>query len=385
MTSSYPFDALFEPQLCQDPYPVYEALRLIDPLYFDERRNLWVLCSYTDVRQALQDSRTFSSSPSSFEQTLLGADGEDHLRVRKIVSRHMSADLHARLREFINVQADVLVEDIAHREHSEILAGLATDLPSRVAMQLLGLDASEAEIFSRYANAIESASNHLLPSEERETAHGLVAELEGFLQHQFSTARRQSGLALECLYETTEALTHRERLDVGMLLTVAATQTTTSLITSAVNIIAREPELFQLLRRDVTRIPLFIEEVLRYESTVQRSLRVVVRDTSFRGRTMHAGSNMLLMLGAANRDPEKFVNAQRFDALRQPNGHLSFGWGQHRCIGRSIARMEATSIIKAMVSKLSFVAPARPDAIKYRNDLFIRIPTRLDIVCRKKE
>ena len=297
----------------------------------------------------------------------------------------MSADLHARLREFINVQADVLVEDIAHREHSEILAGLATDLPSRVAMQLLGLDASEAEIFSRYANAIESASNHLLPSEERETAHGLVAELEGFLQHQFSTARRQSGLALECLYETTEALTHRERLDVGMLLTVAATQTTTSLITSAVNIIAREPELFQLLRRDVTRIPLFIEEVLRYESTVQRSLRVVVRDTSFRGRTMHAGSNMLLMLGAANRDPEKFVNAQRFDALRQPNGHLSFGWGQHRCIGRSIARMEAVSIIKAMVSKLSFVAPARPDAIKYRNDLFIRIPTRLDIVCRKKE
>jgi hypothetical protein len=190
---------------------------------------------------------------------------------------------------------------------------------------------------------------------------------------------------LDCLYRNDAGLTPDERIDVAMLLIAAATQTTTSLIASAVLIMLRDASMLPLLQREPRVIPLFVEEVLRYESPVQRTSRTALRDTVISGRAMSAGAELLVLLGAANRDPAEFPDANILVPHRHPNNHLSFGYGSHRCIGLSLSRLEAVAVITSIVNKLSFLALIDTVApIIYKNNLTIRSPLQLKVACTRR-
>lgn len=379
--------ALFDASMCQDPYPVYESLRRIDPLYFDDKRNLWVISSYSAVRRALQDP-AITTYKSHLGRTLFGADGEPHARVRQILARELTSAKHAQLKKFIDATAEALIAAAARNGRSEVVAAVGIPLPRAVGMQLLGLEQDIGlDTVSGYAHAATETFNSLLTPSERERHLKVFAEFKAFVSDHLGRPPPPTELALHCLFDGAAGLTLEERVDVGMLLLVAATETTASLTASAIGIVARNPDLFRMLRGDASLVPPFVEEVLRYEPPAQRITRTVARDTSICGRTLRAGSEMLLLLAAANRDPDQFEDPQLFKPFRQPNDHLSFGWGPHRCIGLRVARLETISVLNAVLRNFDSLSLSgnTADAIEYRKNFFLRSPLRLDIVCRRNE
>ena len=381
MTPGEPAPDVFASEFCQNPYPAYQALREFNPVYLDPRRKLWVISRYADVRRVLQTSVEFSARSASFEHTLLGVDGDAHARVQRIVSRNLIENLGT-LKQFVDVCVNAIVSRMADQRRGEIVGDLATYLPVSVAMELLGIDESSRDIVSRCAEAIADAGNELVSDNERAILRRQWDEFRVFLEGHFSRRRERDGLTLDCLFGDEGGLAPGERVDLGMLLMAAATQTTTGLIASAVRIMLSDLSIFQSLRRDASLISLFLEEVLRYEPPVQRRRRTVVRETEISGQPLPAGSELLVLIGAANRDAEKFTDADSFVVNRQPNDHLSFGFGAHRCLGRALSRIEAVAAITALVERLDALALSDPaEIVQHRQNLVIRSPLQLKVVC----
>jgi cytochrome P450 len=385
MTSNEPVLDLFSPDLCQNPYPTYDILRELGPIYDDRKQKLSVISGFADARRVLQNSLDFSSNRASFEHTLLGADGSAHIRVRGAVADSLDRGLLARLKTFVDSYASAIISKLADAGRGEIVADLAVRLPVCVAVALLGLDESREEEVGQCAHAIVEAGNILSSRHDRDVQLRRSDDFRIFLAEHFCNRHDPSALALDCLYRDDAGLTMNERIDVAMLLIAAATQTTTSLIANAVQIMLRDFSVLPSLQRDQRLIPPFIEEVLRYESPVQRISRTALRDVELSGRVISAGADLLVLLGAANRDPAAFARASTFDVHRHPNNHLSFGHGPHHCLGLALSRLETISVITSIVNELSSLALIDTvGPIAYNNNLTVRSPMQLKVGCIRR-
>ena len=353
----------FLPSYLESPYAAYAALRAEEPVHYSAALQAWVLTRYEDCAAVLRDHAAFSSNPLTArgqlaealrEQrrgfplgetpTVLNSDPPAHGRLRGLVNRAFAPRRVEDLRPRIEEIADGLLADARPGAPFDVATGFAQPLPIVVIAELLGVPASDRARLKAWSAAIAAATDPLAPAPVLDGARRATTELVAYVEAVADERRaRPADDLLSALIEAEEdgrRLSRDELLAFSILLLLAGHETTTNLIANGTLALAAHPVEASRLREDRSLLPSAVEELLRYDSPVQGVVRFAAADAGVGGRRIEAGSTLLLLLGAANRDPEQFADPDALDLGREPNRHLGFGRGVHFCLGAPLARLE---------------------------------------------
>jgi cytochrome P450 len=379
-----PFDAEFR----ANPYPHFPALLEGPPRQLNLFMPTTLVARYDDVVTVLHDHERFTVrrpeipfrqriDPFGGAPTILTADPPVHTRLRKLVSKAFTPrrvrELEPRVREITND----LLSHAADGSEFEAMAALANPLPVIVIAELLGVSAADHAQFKQWSNDMISSFGQDIakgPSPE-----GIAARNE--LRRYLSEAIKQRSSnpagdlisALITARDESDALSEDELLAFVVLLLLAGNETTTNLIGNGLLALCRHPEQQERLRKSRELMPNAIEEMLRYDPPVQMTVRIPYEPTNIGGTDIPPGSLVFVVLAAANRDPAKFPNPEKFDIARNPNEHVSFGEGIHFCLGAPLARLEGAIAIESMLEKFPRLQLANPNAkLEYRGSMALR-------------
>lgn len=361
-----------------DPYPSYERLRREAPVAWSETEQAWMLTRYADIMATVQDTRHFSSRgrmlgtlahlssderarlkpfEEHFSVGLINSDPPDHTRIRALVNKAFTPRVVEQLRPQIQALVDDLLDAVQGVGEMDVVRDLAHPLPATVISGLLGVPAEDRNQFKVWADSILSFQGAgVLPAGFLERSQESLLAMRDYFRGLI--AERRLHPHDDLLGRLVEAETGGDRLTEAELMTTSVTlliagyETTTTLITNGLYTLLRHPEQLRLLRGDPALMPSAIEEVLRFESPLQRNPRRVAEDMTYAGQDMKVGDFVLQLLGAANRDPETFPDPDRFDIARKPNRHVAFGQGVHFCLGAPLARVEAPIAIGAVLQRM---------------------------------
>lgn len=364
------------PAARRDPYPLYRQLQETEPAYFSEAWNAWLLTRYADAESAFKDRRLSANRSSGYAAKLPDAvkeklkplinnlsrwtlllDPPDHTRLRGLISKAFTPRAVEAMRPRIQSLVSELLDRHSASEHIDVIADLAYPLPTIVIADMLGVPAQDSQLLKGWSDAIASfmGASQLGP-EIAGRAVRAVVEMEDYLRIVMEEHRRapKPNLMSQLLAvrEEGESLSEAELFATCVSLLFGGHETTTNLIGNAVIALARHPEQYQLLRASPEQVPGAIEEVLRYDSPVQRMGRMAVEEVEYHGRTVRKGDRVFMVMGACNRDPRQFPEPDRFDITRRENRHLSLGYGIHFCLGAALGRLEGQIALAAMVERL---------------------------------
>ncbi|WP_371401534.1 cytochrome P450 [Kribbella sp. NBC_00662] len=347
-----------------DPFPLYaEAHRLGPVLPITD--TVFVIVGYAAANEVLRNPgfgiRTDPSSRPALElmqRSILRANPPDHGRMRSLISQVFTPRRVAALQPAIETAVDDLLDGLP--AEVDFMDRFAFQLPVTVICELLGVPASERDRFRPLASDLTAALE--LTDASDESADAAARELgEYFVRLIRDPAPGSLVSALVAARDAGDGrLSDEELLANLILLLVAGFETTTDLLGNGLAILLGRPQL-------ASDPEAFVEEVLRYDSPVQVTTRVARTDgLSVGGISMPAGSDLILLLGAANRDPARFPEPDRFDPARADNKPLSFGAGAHICLGNSLARLEAKVAFARLVDRFPAITPAGPAARRDR-------------------
>ncbi len=376
----------FLPSFAQNPYPAYAALRASEPVHFSPTLQAWVLTSYAECEQVLRDQQTFSNDSMlatsqiarQFQQqrrefplgevpTVLNSDPPVHTRLRGIVTRAFTPRVVERLRGRIEEITEDLLDHAPVSESFDLVSTLALPLPVVVIAELLGVPASDRDLFKRWSTAIADTTTNLFsaPTSIESTKRAsteLIEYLTQFVEERRRDPREDLITALVQAEDGGSQLTRDELLAFIIVLLVAGHETTINLIGNGMLALLNEPDQGAILRDDPSTIPEAVEEFLRYDSPVQGLIRIARSDVELGGKSIRAGDALLVMIGAANRDPARFPEPDRLDIQREEKRHLSFGFGIHFCLGAPLARLEAQVAFELTVRRFpSLTLAGKPE------------------------
>ena len=368
---------LSAPSFYQDPYPVYQRLLEEEPVFWSERIGAWLISRYDDVGATIRDTTHFSNRgrfsgvldrlppevrpefkplENHFSVGMIGSDPPDHGRLRGLINRAFTPRVIENLRPRVIEIVDDLLDDIGDRDSFDAIAEFAYPLPATVIAIMIGAPPEDRDRFKGWSDGILAfqGTGRTTPEVLGRSQRDLM-EMREFLKDLMAKRRRdpQDDL-LTRLVEAESAgdkLTEGELLATCVTLLTAGHETTTNLIGSGLLTLLRHPEQLEELRQNPAMMPAAIEEMLRFESPLQRNPRKVPADFEMHGKAIRRGDFVLQVLGAANRDPRQFPDPDRFDITRQPNRHVAFGMGIHFCLGAPLARLEAPIAIEAVLRR----------------------------------
>ncbi|MFD3399126.1 cytochrome P450 [Kribbella sp. NPDC058693] len=370
-------ESLLSPAGRTDPFPLYaEAHRLGPVLPITD--TVFVIVGYAAVNEVLRNPgfgiRTDPSSQPALElmrRSILRSNPPEHGRMRSLISQVFTPRRVAALQPAIENAVDDLLGSLP--AEVDFMDRFAFQLPVTVICELLGVPASERDRFRPLASDLTAALE--LTDASDESADAAARELGGYFVRLIRDPA--PGSLVGALVAARDAgdgrLSDEELLANLILLLVAGFETTTDLLGNGLAILIGQPHL-------ASDPAAFVEEVLRYDSPVQVTTRVARTDgLSAAGVSMPAGSDLILLLGAANRDPARFPEPDRFDPSRADNKPLSFGAGAHICLGNSLARLEAKVAFARLVDRFPTIAPAGPATRRDRLVLrgYRTLPVRL--------
>ncbi len=336
----------------EDPYPTYRRLREEAPCYRNEELEFWALSRHADVLAGFKDHELYSNTAGvALEQTtddvegalfILGMDPPRQQKFRGLVSKAFTGrrvdQLESRIREIARMHARRAAEAGA----CDYVQDFAGKLPMDVISEMLGVPECDRDELRAQADLVmhrEDGSREI-PDESAGASMELILYYVDFVKER----RRSTGDGLvDALLEATvdgERLTDEHVISFLFLMTIAGNETTTKLLANALYWLAKNPEQRGLVEADHARIPQWIEETLRYDNSSQILGRVATRDIEMHGETIREGGRVLLLVGAANRDPAVFDDPDRFDVTRDCTDFVSFGKGVHFCLGARLARLE---------------------------------------------
>jgi cytochrome P450 len=355
----------------------------------DGETPIWFLTRYEDVVAVLVDDERFVRDPALVlndeelaqiraglpddfafvENRMLNKDGADHRRLRRLVTKAFTPRMVEQLRPRIQAIADELVDAVEERREMELVEEFAFPLPITVIAELLGIPVADQKRFREWSDAVVRPS--ISPSElERFT--GQMRDFVAYLRELFERRRREPAddliSALLQAEEAGDSLSEAELFSTVILLIVAGHETTVSLIGSAVLALLGDPSALERLRAEPELIPRAVEELLRREAAVDRTLvRWATADAELGGRTIKRGEPVIAILGAANRDPARFREPGTFDLDRQDNKHVAFGRGSHYCLGAPLARLETEIALATLLRRLPGLRlVGDPNAVEWR-------------------
>lgn len=359
------------PELRRNPYPMYQMMRGTRPVFFMESLQTWSVFRYDDVHTVLSDHVRFSSqwqsppsntSPSAQNRarsTLITTDPPRHTQLRSLVNRAFTPRAVEDLGPRIAAIADELLDKVMADGRFDLVRDFSYPLPVIVIAELLGIKTEDRDRFKEWSDEVVASADQFVggANSRSETVH---REMDQYFREIIAQRRAQPGsdlISSLLLAEVDGAhLDEVEILSLCRLLLVAGNETTTNLIGNAVLALLEHPEQLIQLRQNPELLPLAIEEALRYQSPVQAMFRITTQDVTLSGVTIPARSRVIAWIGSANRDDEKFPEAQAFDIARNPNPHIAFGHGIHFCLGAPLARLEAKIALSTLLRRLSGLA-----------------------------
>ncbi|SHH09897.1 cytochrome P450 [Streptoalloteichus hindustanus] len=351
-----------------DPPGEYERLRAEDPVTPVRLRHgqrAWLVTRYADVRRVLSDPARFSSDPSrpGYPQlrpvvdrkaapgSFLVTDPPLHTRYRRMLAHDFTAGRMAALRPRVErVVEECLAAFLASDRPADLVEGFALPIPTQVTAMLLGVPYADREFFTSRSRRHLDRS---LPAEEVGAALG---ELESYLAGLVDAKDRDPGddliSRMVVRHLRSGGVTRDELVGMTLLLLVGGYETTANAIALSVLALLEHRDEWVALVTDPDRVDDVVEELLRYLGLIQHGLvRAVTEDVELGGRTIRAGEGVVVALSSANRDADRFADADRLDVCRAAKGHLTFGWGVHQCIGQHLARLEMTLALRALARR----------------------------------
>ena len=388
LTDARPIDAPtsdvdpFSHEVLEDPLPMHEELREAGPVVYLSRYDTYAFARYEQVRSALVDWQDFESGAgvglSNFRHEkpwrppslLLEADPPRHDAPRRVLSKILGPRGLRKLREDWFADAEVLVDEVlANGPEFDAVESLSTVFPLRVFPDAVGLLPDGRENLLPYGdhafNAFGPPNDLVAKGEPR------VAELSGWVS---SRCVREAltedgfGAAIWAASDRGDITPQQAPLIVRSLLT-AGVDTTVHGISAVLYGLATHPEEWQRLRANPSLARVAFDEAVRWESPVQTFFRTANGDVRFGEVTVPDGAKVLMFLAAANRDPRRWADPDRFDLTRDPSGHVGFGMGIHQCVGQHVARLEAEAVLTALLQRVESVEPAGPPRRHHNNTL----------------
>ena len=336
----------------RDPYPLYDKLREKDPVHRMRLANAWVLTRYEDVDQVMRDHRQFSRGTRSeapfargeVYRSMLRMDPPDHTRIRSLVSKAFTRRALAELAPRIQAIVDEQLDRVQGQDRFDLIQVLAYPLPSLTIAALLGLPTEDAQLLGRWTDEQANVFFPNLSREEKQRMVDLSEEIFQYVERQIELRQREPRTdmitALIDAEEEGDRLTREEVVATLSLLMVAGNETTRNLIGNGMHALLKNPEQFDMLRKNPEMIDSAIAEVLRYDSPIQLGARYAPADTEIGGRRIRAGQVLVCAIGAANRDPSVFTDPDVLDISRDERSHISFGRGVHHCLGAPLATLK---------------------------------------------
>ncbi|WP_307588841.1 cytochrome P450 [Nocardia arizonensis] len=375
----------FSPEFRHDPYPMYRQLREHRPVH--KSLGTWVLTRHADVRAVLHD-RSFSAGliPTLVSEqarklgrsdiarvtrlgrkSLVFTDNPDHARLRGLVNRVFTARAVAGLRPLVTRITEELVRTARARGEFDLVADVAAPLPVTVLCEWMALPPHLRDKVGPWTHDIRFLLEPgLMKAADFQRVCEVVEEFAAALDEVLRQRRAEPGddLISELLAARTaggDRLADEELIFVCVMCFVAGNETTKSLIGNGALALLRHPDQAALLRERPDSARAAVVEALRFDSPLQLTKRLATRDTEIGGTVIAEGDQVMVCLGAANRDPEVFDRPDDFDITRAAGDHLAFGHGMHGCLGGTLAELQA---------EIAFDRLFGPDA---RGDLELRV------------
>lgn len=371
----------FSEEFFEDPHRIHDELREAGPVVYLTRWNVYAVARYAEVHSVLNDWQTFCSSrgvglsdfakeePWRPPSLVLEADPPKHGRARAVLNKVLSPGAIKRLRERLVAAAEAKVEELLARRSFDAVADLAEAYPLSVFPDAVGLKQEGREHLLPYAGLAFNAFGP--PNALRRKALEQAAPHIAWVMEQCqrdSLAPGGFGAEIHAAADRGEVTPEEAPLLVRSLLT-AGIDTTVNGIGAAVYCLARFPAEWAKLRADPTLARAAFEEAVRFESPVQTFFRTTTRTAEIGGIEIGEGEKVLMFLGAANRDPRRWQDPERYDIGRRTAGHVGFGSGIHMCVGALLARTEAEAVLGALARKVGSIEISGPVVRRYNNTL----------------
>jgi cytochrome P450 len=388
---------LFDPAFTADPYPTYARLRSSAPVYraaLPDGRGVWLITRYEDVLAVLKDKRFVKDwrgalTPEQLAQVppipevmkplsrnMLDTDPPDHERLRALVSKAFTPRLIERLRPRVQAISDGLLDAVQGRGEMDLIDDYAFPLPITVIAELLGVPAEDRNNFREWSDAAVSGNASQEYMEEILIPH--MQAFTDYLRALFEEKRANPGddlvSALVRAEEAGDRLSEDELLGMVFLLLVAGHETTVNLIGNGVLALLQHPDQLRKLEEDPSLIKPAVEELLRYDGPVETSTERFAReDVEIGGQVIPRGEMVLVVLAAADHDPERFSDPDELDITRTDNRHLAFGKGIHHCLGAPLARMEGQIAISTLLRRMrNLRLKGSPESLSWRPGMILR-------------
>ena len=395
--------AMLDPEVLGNPYPLYRRLRSESPVHWDPLLRVWVVTRYEDVIRVLRDfSAERTPTPTQLTSMGLSAlnpvaqvmvkqmlflDPPAHTRIRGLASAAFTPARVEGLRSHIREIVRNLLKPVEATGRMDLIADLAEPLPCIVTAEMLGVPVEEhrqmklwsqdfAEILGNFQHNPEHVQR-ILKCTEQMTAY--------FRDAMRSDRLRPEGLvnSLKNAELQGDRLTEEEIIANCIITMVGGQETTTNLLGNGVLALIRNPGELAKLRASPSLIPSAVEELLRFESPTQYTARIAPHDTVLGDKQIRQKQAVFAVMGAGNRDPERFPDPDRLNLARPDNKHLAFGWGAHFCFGAPLARIEAQLAFEELLQLEDWALAT--DKLTWRTNLALRGMTALPITFTPKK
>ncbi len=383
---------LLDPEVLANPYPLYHRLRSEDPVHWDPFLHAWVVTRYTDVITVFQRfSAARTPTPEQLEamgltalrplaqmmvRQMLFLDPPAHGRVRGLASKAFTPRRVEVLRGHIQDITNRLLDAVQANGRMDIIADLGRPLPAIVTGELLGLPTSDWEQLTAWSTDFAQVLGNFQhnPDRQRQVLR-TVEEMTVYFQAAVQEQRKQprDGLisAMIAAEQDGDRLSDDELIANIIITMVGGQETTTNLIGNGVLSLLRHPDQLERLKADFSLIPSAVEELLRYESPSQHTARLAPEDVTLGGKLIQKRQAVIAVMGAANRDPERFPDPDRLDLGRQDNRHVAFAWASHFCFGAPLARIEGQVAFETLLRRMPNLQ-LTSEPLKWRDNLGLR-------------
>ncbi len=357
------------------PHHWFKELREKDPLHWHEERDgpgFWCVTRYEDLKYVSRNPRLFSSeiggtqlrgprrdpgsAPRGRPPIMLMMDPPQHVKFRRVVQRSFTPRVVRQQEPHIRQLAKRIVDLVAPRGECEFVEDVAAELPLQVICEMMGVPFEDRQEIFQLSNQMIGADDPELRPTDREQAQAASLRMFGHAMKVAQKFREQpaDNLSSALLHGTIDGdkLSETEYAAFFLLLCVAGNETTRTVTCHGMNLLIDHPDQLDRLVREPTLIPSAVEEILRFAPAVHHFRRTATEDTELQSRTIRKGDKVVMWYPSVNRDEDVFETPEVFDVTRSPNDHLSFGIGEHFCLGANLARLELNVIFEEIIPRL---------------------------------
>ncbi|HML00490.1 MAG TPA: cytochrome P450 [Acidimicrobiales bacterium] len=374
---------ILDPDFYRDPYPGYSWLRQYSPVHRDEKNDLWVLSRHEEVSYVSMHPDLFCSGQGirpvqSFHFSLIGLDGEDHSRQRRLINKGFSPRMIREMEPRVRAVVTEVLDRVAHQGHCDFVSDIAVPIPLVVIAELMGLPVDDRERFWHWSDRMMAAEGRSDPgdpvlqdagvafSEYISYFTAMVEERRARYQEVKQAKERRRtppplgtdlistlvGAAEEGVLSQSQELSQDEFTMFLVIVLVAGNETTRNAISGAMDAFSRFPDQWRHLVAYPELFATMPDEVCRFVSPVISFMRTATTDTEVGGQAIRQGDRLLMLYQSANRDGDVFENPDELRIDRSPNPQLAFGIGPHVCLGINLARLEIRVTFEEIVRRL---------------------------------